>query len=203
MKMLSGLMVAAGVIVACSAIPSVSYAQSTEDCLCLVPDRRDGQPIGTVLEAIGQVQVSQAAGFDPASAGTSLNRGDRIIVGPQSNALISVLPDCRRVIPANTDVVLDPVEPNICVRLSDATRGATTAQKNRPSCCWRPFDCGMDRNTDIRPGLSLNGKIRNRCFPVFWSSSDRHHSRSQHHKEERILSGNPCVHRCKDRADTG
>ena len=131
MKMFSGLMLAVSVILACSAIPSVSYAQSTEDCLCLVPDRRDGQPIGTVLEAIGQVQVSQAAGFDPAAAGTSLNRGDRIIVGPQSNALISILPDCRRVIPANTDVVLDPVEPNICVRLSDASRGATAtaAQK--------------------------------------------------------------------------
>ena len=129
MKMLSGLMMAAGMVLAGFAIPSTSLAQSTESCLCLVPDRGDGQPIGTVLEAIGQVQVSQASGFNPAAAGTGLNRGDRIIVGPQSNALISVLPDCRRVIPANTDVVLDPIEPNICVRLSDTSSGATAVQK--------------------------------------------------------------------------
>lgn len=129
MKMINGLLVAAGVFFASLATPSVSFAQSTENCLCIVPDRGGGQPIGSVLEAIGQVQVSQAAGFNPASAGTSLNRGDRIIVGPQSNALISVLPDCRRAIPANTDVILDPIEPNICVRFSDSAVGATVAQK--------------------------------------------------------------------------
>lgn len=113
------LTLAIGVAFGATSFPSVSHAQSSEECLCLVPDRGSGQPIGSILEAIGQVQVSQVAGFNAASAGTSLNRGDRIIVGPNSNAQISVLPDCRRQIPANSDVVLDPVAPNICVRLID------------------------------------------------------------------------------------
>ena len=37
-----------------STAPSTSYAQSAEECLCIVPDVRNGQPIGMVLEATGQ-----------------------------------------------------------------------------------------------------------------------------------------------------
>ena len=121
-------MLAAAVAVATAAFPSASHAQSTDECLCLVPDRGDGQSIGSILEAIGQVQVSQAAGFNAAAAGTGLSRGDRIIVGPNSSTRISVLPDCRRTIPANSDVILDPVDPNICVRLTDSSGGITAAQ---------------------------------------------------------------------------
>lgn len=115
-----------------TAMQGNASAQSSGECLCLVPAALGGQTIGSIINANGQVQVSQTAGFGPGSAGTALFQGNRIIVGPASNALISVGPNCRLRIPENTDVSLNPVDGNICVGSTEATGNSagqtTTAQ---------------------------------------------------------------------------
>ncbi|MEM6460955.1 MAG: hypothetical protein AAF724_03475 [Pseudomonadota bacterium] len=106
---------------------SVSYAQTTEgDCLCLVDASNQEQSIGALLEALGDIRVSQTAGFTPGTTGTPLRRGDQIIVGPQSSALVSVGPTCRLQLPENTDIVLEPLEDRICVRPTNGSGQASS-----------------------------------------------------------------------------
>ncbi len=100
-----------------------AWAQETEACSCLLPPGPAGQPLGSIESFEGQVQVSQAAGFSGATEGMSLVRGTQIIVGPQSQAVLDLGANCRRTIGENRDVVLDPLDDNICVRIIDSTTG--------------------------------------------------------------------------------
>lgn len=95
----------------------------------MVPVGPAGQPIGSITGAVGQVQVSQATGFGAGGAGTPLQLGTQIIVGPQSNASISVGASCNLQIQQNTDVVLEPLNGDICVRVTDST-GQTAGSPN-------------------------------------------------------------------------
>lgn len=109
--------------------PAGALAQTAGDCACVVPAGPDGQPIGSITGAAGQVQVSQAAGFGSGGAGTPLQLGTQIIVGPQSSASISVGTSCNLQIQQNSDVVLEALNGDICVRVSD-TAGQTAGTPN-------------------------------------------------------------------------
>ncbi|MCP4317494.1 MAG: hypothetical protein GY789_16135 [Hyphomicrobiales bacterium] len=128
MKLCKVLVLSVTVALSWSTTHVSSFAQSNGDCLCLVPAGPDGEPVGSIISADGQVQVSQAVGFTPGAAGAQLQRGNRIIVGPRSNALIAVGETCRLRIPENNDVVLDPVDGNICVWSREAS-GQTAGQQ--------------------------------------------------------------------------
>ena len=131
MRFLRLLALFAAVTLAWSLTPVSSFAQSNGECLCTVPAGAASQPVGTIVNAIGQVQVSQAVGFTPGTTGTELFRGNRIIVGPQSNALITVGATCRLRIPENNDIVLEPVDGNICVWSREATGQAAGQQASQ------------------------------------------------------------------------
>ncbi len=122
---------AIGVAVAVIGInaPTSAYAQGAGDCACVVPAALNGQPIGSITGVSGQVQVSQAAGFGAGGAGTPLQLGTQIIVGPLSSALISVGASCSLQIQQNTDVVIDALNSDICVRVKDFA-GETAGASN-------------------------------------------------------------------------
>lgn len=128
MKFCKVLVLCASVAFSWSVMQVSSFAQSNGECSCLVPAGPDGEPIGSIISSDGQVQVSQAVGFTPGAAGTQLQRGDRIIVGSQSNAQIAIGETCRLRISENNDVVLDPVDGNICVWSKEAS-GQTAFQQ--------------------------------------------------------------------------
>lgn len=111
------------------AAPTDAIAQAAGDCACVVPIDPDGQPVGLMTGASGQVQISQAAGFAAGSAGTALLPGTQIIVGPQSSASISVGASCSLQIQQNSNVVLEALNGEICVRVRDLA-GETAGTSN-------------------------------------------------------------------------
>jgi len=108
-------------------VPTVAFAQA--DCACIVPAGPDGLPTGSITGASGQVQVSQTTGFAPGGAGSPLQVGSQVIVGPQSSASISVGGSCNLQIQQNSDVVLEALDGDICVRVSDSS-GQTAGGPN-------------------------------------------------------------------------
>lgn len=120
-------------LVACMAVGMMAQgalAQSADECTCLIPPGPEGQSLGSIESVEGQVLVSQNAGFDSATAGQPVLRGTRIIVGPQSQAVLNLGTDCRRTIEENQDVELDPLDGNICVKIIDSTTGQVATQGN-------------------------------------------------------------------------
>tara|TARA_R110000751_G_scaffold172928_3_gene279353 strand:- start:68562 stop:69314 length:753 start_codon:yes stop_codon:yes gene_type:complete len=114
------------VVTALNFLPVNAFAQSQslDDCSCLVPASVSGQPVGSIVAIDGRVQVSGATGFSDSKVGTMLNGGSRIIVGPRSSASLSLGDKCPLQVSANQDVVLDPVDAKICVRVLDQTTTA-------------------------------------------------------------------------------
>lgn len=89
-----------------------AFAQAGNGCSCLVPAATTGE----IVSASGDVEVSQANGFAPGQPGTVLQSGTQIIVGPGSEVVMTLGPQCRLQIPQNNDVTLDPQNESICVR---------------------------------------------------------------------------------------
>ncbi|MEX3011467.1 hypothetical protein [Hoeflea sp. TYP-13] len=107
-------------------MPSAA-AQSATDCSCIIQSGADARSVGVIQSVVGQVLVSQADGFSQANAGTQLTPGSRMIVGPQSRALVNIGSGCEfGLVTENLDLSLEPQDGNICVRVTKAEPTPTT-----------------------------------------------------------------------------
>ena len=100
------------------AVPDVS-AQTVKNCACVLPSGGPASPVGTVTGVVGQVMISQPDGFVPAEVGGNIELGSKLIIGPQSRAVVAFGPNCPiNIIPENIDLSILPENGNACVRLS-------------------------------------------------------------------------------------
>ncbi|WP_457936134.1 hypothetical protein [Mesorhizobium sp. 10J20-29] len=78
------------VLVIAAALTGPSYSQEV-DCSCRGPA---GAKV-TISKADGEVLVTRAAGFEPATVGSTLPLGSRVIVGRASSATIKLSESCK------------------------------------------------------------------------------------------------------------
>jgi hypothetical protein len=97
-----------------------AFAQSAGACSCLVAVPTSGGAIGQLTRIQGDVQMSQAGGYEGLKADAPVYPGARIMTGLQSSASLSVGANCALDIPANVTVKIDPAEGGMCVSIDTA-----------------------------------------------------------------------------------
>jgi len=82
---------------------------------------------GSITAVKGDVLVSGQQGFKVAESGTRLGLGSRVMVGPQSEAMISFGQNCSLRIKQNSDVAIVKQSGNMCVQVSQSTLSSASS----------------------------------------------------------------------------
>ena len=109
------------------AMPPV-VAGPFDDCTCVTSYDKNGNKIGYVINAKGNVIATNSAGPAAVAAGAQLSLPSRIMTGPDSAAAISVGRTCKLDIAANKDVEIDAVEDKLCVKIADSGQAGVVTQ---------------------------------------------------------------------------
>lgn len=114
---------AIGVAVAASA-PVAASAQDLSLCTCVTPYQGANAQVGKVMSYRGDVKVTQPAGYTGPESDDGLSIGSRVLVGPKSNAEITVGSQCALSITENSTVNITRIGDNVCVNAQQV--GLTT-----------------------------------------------------------------------------
>lgn len=134
-----------------------ALAQSA-NCECLIPKATLSStgPLGQLVDVSGAVVLTSSDGPQSAASGASLRMGDRVFVGPQSSASISI-GNCSLSLIALTELSLRSVDGNLCVAVEDTSiMRAGNPIRNAPLAIFTTLSTGaflgevlFDRRDDI------------------------------------------------------
>lgn len=118
----------AGFVATLALAPVSSFAEEAA-CSCATAYQGSASAIGSILRVDGDVMVAQTAGYGPAKAGSALDFGSRVVVGPKGVASVRV-GGCNLDVPANSSLDISRVENNICLRVVGSEHTAAIPSSN-------------------------------------------------------------------------
>lgn len=99
---------------------TISGTALAQECACQIPQQAVvGGIVGSVNALSGQVVLTKATGPVNAKTGSTISIGDKIAVGPQSSASVS-LATCNLQLTSGSDLLISPVGENLCVAVTNA-----------------------------------------------------------------------------------
>jgi hypothetical protein len=92
-----------------------SQAFARSDCACLANAPVAGQMSGAITSVVGNVKISEPAGYGPAQPGTSLTPGSHVMTGADGKVSLQI-GGCNLHFGANSDISVIQTGAKICVR---------------------------------------------------------------------------------------
>jgi len=100
-----------------------SQAFAKSDCACLANAPAAGQISGAITSVVGNVKISEPAGYGPAQPGASLTPGSHVMTGADGKVSLQV-GGCNLHFGSNSDISVVKTGTKICVR------GSTVSASN-------------------------------------------------------------------------
>jgi hypothetical protein len=96
----------------------------SKECICAIPKEWVPGQVGDLSDIVGNVLVTGAAGYTPASDGKiPLYSGDNVVVPAQASALLKFGEYCQKYLPQNASVIIKQVDECACAALTEVKPG--------------------------------------------------------------------------------
>jgi hypothetical protein len=102
-----------------------SQAFARSDCACLARAPATGQISGAITSVVGNVKISEPAGYGPAQPGASLTPGSHVMTGADGKVSLQI-GGCSLHFGANSDISVVRTGAKICVRGSTVSASDST-----------------------------------------------------------------------------